>query len=103
MSCSVTPRRRVPIGLKPLDGAKDGVLLDLELATGPAWPICAATAAPSSWTASVSCRRPGRVLGGGGRGRAGGGGVGERGRDAPPCPPRPHRTPPADGNRSVHR
>jgi len=30
------PRSRVPIGLKPLDGARDGDPFERELATGPA-------------------------------------------------------------------
>ena len=54
---------RIPIGLKNRTGASAVALLDLALATGPAWPICALTAAPSAWMASVSFRSPGTASG----------------------------------------
>ena len=42
-------------------GRERGARFERALATGPAWPIWAATAAPSAWTASVRRRRPGTV------------------------------------------
>ena len=54
---------RIPIGLKNRTGARAVALLDLALATGPAWPICALTAAPSAWMASASRRSPGTASG----------------------------------------
>ena len=50
-------------GLKNRPGASAGALLERALATGPACPICALTAAPSACTASVSRRSPGRASG----------------------------------------
>ncbi len=50
--------RRIPSGLNTRDGATAGDFVPIGFATGPAWPICAATAAPSACTASVSSRRP---------------------------------------------
>ena len=50
------------MGVKPPEGESAGARLERALATGPAWPICAAAAAPSAWTASVSRRRPGHVV-----------------------------------------
>ena len=47
--------------MKPPEGESAGARLERALATGPAWPICAAAAAPSAWTASVRRRRPGTV------------------------------------------
>ena len=38
---------RAPIGVKPPEGESAGARLERALATGPAWPICAAAAAPS--------------------------------------------------------
>ena len=37
--------------------------MPIGFATGPAWPICAAIAAPSACTASVSVAQPGADLG----------------------------------------
>ena len=52
---------REPIGVKPPDGASAGARLEPALAAGPAWPIWAAAAAPSAWTASVTRRSPGSL------------------------------------------
>ncbi len=46
-------------GLNDEEGASPGEPVDRASATGPAWPIWAAAAAPSPWIASVSRRRPG--------------------------------------------
>jgi hypothetical protein len=54
-----SPMRLRASGLKVLDGARLGALFDLGLATGPAWPIWPAMAAPCSWIASASRARPG--------------------------------------------
>lgn len=50
---------RKPSGEKAFPGAIAADRFDAALATGPARPIWAATAAPSAWTASVSRRGPG--------------------------------------------
>ena len=54
-------RREIPPEMfgKRVLGESAGSLLPRGSATGPAWPICAETAAPSSCTALVSARRPG--------------------------------------------
>ena len=49
------------MGVKPPEGERAGARLERALATGPAWPICAAAAAPSACTASVRRRSPGTV------------------------------------------
>ena len=49
------------MGVKPPEGDRAGAPLERALATGPAWPIWAAAAAPSACTASVSRRSPGTV------------------------------------------
>ena len=49
------------MGVKPPEGERAGAPLERALATGPAWPIWAAAAAPSPCTASVRRRRPGSV------------------------------------------
>jgi hypothetical protein len=46
-------------GLNVRDGAIPGSDVPAGLATGPAWPSCAAAAAPSAWIASVRRRNPG--------------------------------------------
>ena len=48
-------------GREAARGRERGARFERALATGPAWPIWAATAAPSAWTASVRRRRPGTV------------------------------------------
>ena len=53
----------MPSGLKTRDGDSAGDFVPIGFATGPACPICAAIAAPSAWTASVSSRRPGADIG----------------------------------------
>ena len=50
-----------PIGVNPPEGDKAGAPFERALATGPAWPICAAAATPSACTASVRPRSPGTV------------------------------------------
>jgi len=47
-----------PVGLKRREGPSAATPLERLLATGPACPTCAETAAPESWTASVSRRSP---------------------------------------------
>ena len=54
---------RMASGLNRRVGAMEAALLDRELATGPACPIWAPAAAPSSWMASVSWRSPGTASG----------------------------------------
>src|SRR6185312_8465595 len=54
---------RMPIGLKNRTGAKAVALSERALATGPACPICALTAAPSAWIASVNRWKPGTASG----------------------------------------
>ena len=49
------------MGVKPPEGERAGAPLERALATGPAWPIWAAAAAPSACTASVRRRNPGTV------------------------------------------
>ena len=59
MSAAVTACvRRIPSGLNTRNGATLGDLVPSGFATGPAWPIWAEMAAPSSCTASVSARSP---------------------------------------------
>ena len=45
--------------LNRVEGASVGCFREWSWATRPAWPICADTAAPSAWTASVSRTRSG--------------------------------------------
>ena len=54
---------RIDSGLKNRTGASACALLDLALATGPAWPICALIAAPSACTASARRLSPGTASG----------------------------------------
>ena len=63
MSSSVAARTIDPSGVTVRDGASAGARFDFGLATGPAWPIWAATAAPVRWTASVSRASPSTVSG----------------------------------------